>query len=63
MLKAELQAETWFRDNYVEEFVGLFLFLETLKKSIEQRVSIVKFKTWYKDTKKSKVALQWKLSS
>lgn len=40
-------AENYFRDNYVEEFVGLFLFLETLKKSIEQNLEMVKFKTWY----------------
>ncbi len=47
-------AESYFRDDYVEEFVGLFLFLETLKKSIEQNLEMVKFKTWYKDTKKFK---------
>lgn len=54
MLNAELRAENYFRDNYVDEFVGLFLFLETFKKSIEQKVPIVQFNTWYKNTKKSK---------
>lgn len=42
-------AKNAFKNDYVSEFVGLYLFLEALKKGKEEGVDLTEFRAWYKD--------------